>query len=45
MSVVYEVAFIGDESIKKAMTLVLDFLKFQFTISVDVCVFGRFGNF
>ena len=44
MSVVCKAAFNGDESMKKAMILVLNFLKFLFTISADVCVFGRFGN-
>ena len=44
MSVVYKVAFRGDESMKKAMTIVPNFLKFQFKISVDVRVFGGFSN-
>ena len=45
MSVVCKTAFSGDESMKKAMTPVLNCMKFQSTVSVDVCVFGRFGNF
>ena len=45
MSVVCKTTFCGDESTKKAMTPVLNCTKTQFTISMDVCVFGRFGNF
>ena len=45
MCVVYKTVFSGDESMKKAMDILLNFSKFNFTILVDVCVFDRFGNF
>ena len=44
MSVVYKSAFSNDESIKRAMTPVLNCMKFQFTISVDFCGFWGGGR-